>query len=67
VAKDGMKYYMQVNQELQDKLIILESEIMLHDFSVKEIKDLNVYLLNENDKLKQDLDRAHQETINQRE
>ena len=58
---------MQVNQELQDKLIILESEIMLHDFSVKEIKDLNVYLLNENDKLKQDLDRAHQETINQRE
>ena len=67
MAKDGMKYYMQVNQELQDKLIILESEIMLHDFSVKEIKDLNVYLLNENDKLKQDLDRAHQETINQRE
>ena len=47
-----MKYYMQVNQELQDKLIILESEIMLHDFSVKEIKDLNVYLLNENEKLK---------------
>ena len=39
---------------------------MLHEFSVKEIKDLNVLLKNENGQLKWELDQAHKETIKQR-
>ena len=52
-----------MNQELSDKITILESEIILHDFSVKEIKDLNVLLRNENEQLKWELDRALKETV----
>jgi len=58
-----MKYYMQLNQELTDKITILESEIMLHEFSVKEIKDLNILLRNENEQLKHELERTVKESI----
>jgi len=40
---------------------------LLNDFSVKEIKDLNVLLRNENEQLKWELDRALKETVTQRE